>query len=127
MMYVAVVKSYGAIPEWGQLWTCYLGIGLLGALFVAIGLVASSLTSNQILAAVLATVGNLIVFLFPFLAQFVESSEVERFFNELSIQQHFLDSFSKGVVDTAHVSFYVAAVAVCLFWTTRVLESQRWR
>jgi len=126
LLYLAIVKSYGAIPDLGPLATCYLGIVLTGALFTAVGLFASSLTSNQVLSAVLATVFNLLLFLIPMLSQ-VGIEAVERFFNELWIWRHFGDSFAKGVVDSAHVGFYVVLTAVFLFWTVRSLESQRWR
>ena len=127
LLYVAIVKSYGAIPDVGPLATSYLGIALVGALFTAAGLFASSLTSTQVLAAVLATVFNLLLLLVPLLSQFIGVEGVERFFNELAIWRHFGDSFAKGIVDSAHVGFYVLLGAVFLFWTVRSLESQRWR
>lgn len=127
LFYLAIVKSYGAIPAVGQLSTSYLGIVLLGAVFVSAGLLASALTSSQILAAVCSTVFNLLVLIVPALSQFTRSEKVERFFAELSVQAHFGDSFGKGVLDLGHVSFYLVATAVFLFWTVRVIEAQRWR
>jgi len=128
LLYLAIVKSYGAIPDVGPIATSYLGIVLVGALFTAAGLFASSLTSTQVLAAVLATVFNLLLLLVPVLSQYVVRVEsLERFFVELAIWRHFADSFAKGIVDTAHVAFYVLISVVFLFWTTRSLESQRWR
>jgi ABC-2 type transport system permease protein len=127
LLYLAIVKSYGALPDLGALATSYLGIALVGALFTAAGLFASSLTSTQVLAAVLATVFNLLLLLVPLFGQIVGLEAVERFFVELSIWRHFADSFAKGVVDTAHVAFYLLLGAVILFWTVRSLESQRWR
>jgi ABC-2 type transport system permease protein len=127
ILYLAIVKSYGAIPDLGRLATSFLGILLLGSLFTSAGLFASALTSNQILAAAMAVVFNLLVFFVPVLSFFTDVEAVERFFSELWIQRHFADSFSKGVLDLGHVAFYVVFSAVFLFWTTRVVESQRWR
>ncbi len=127
LLYLAIARSFGAIPDVGPLATSYLGIGLLGALFTAVGLFASSLTQTQVLAAVLATVLNLLLLLVPMVSQFIGLEAIERFFVELWIARHFGDSFSKGLVDTAHVSFYVVLTGVFLFWTVRSLESQRWR
>jgi len=127
LLYLAIVKSYGAIPDFGPLATSYLGIVLVGALFTAAGLFASSLTSTQVLAALLATVFNLLLLLVPLISQFTGIEAVERFFIELAIWRHFGDSFTKGIVDSSHVAFYVLFTAVILFWTVRVLESQRWR
>ncbi len=127
LLYLAIAKSYGAIPDIGPLATSYLGITLLGALFTAAGLFASSLTQTQVLAAVLATVFNLLLLLVPLVSRFIGIESVERFFVELSIVRHFGDSFAKGLIDTAHVSFYVVLTGVFLFWTMRSVESQRWR
>ena len=127
LLYLAIVKSYGALPDAGPLATSYLGIFLVGALFTSAGLFASSLTSTQILAAVLATVFNLLLLVVPMLSQMVQVEAIERFFVELWIWRHFGDSFAKGLVDTAQVGFYVVLTGVILFWTVRSLESQRWR
>ncbi len=127
LLYVAIVKSYGAIPDLGSLFTSYLGVTLLASVFTAAGLFASSLTSNQLMAAALATVFNLLLYVIPALSLFTENEVVERFFTELWIYRHFYDSFAKGLLDGGHVAFYVVLTSVFLFWTMRVLESQRWR
>ncbi len=127
VFYLAILKSYGAIPELGPLLCCYLGILLIGSLFTAAGLFASSLTANQILAAVIATSCNLLLFFVPLLSQFTGIERVERLFQELWIYQHFNDSFSKGLLDSGHIVFYLVGILVFLFWTMRSLESQRWR
>jgi len=127
LLYLAIAKSYGAIPDAGPIATSYLGIVLLGALFTAAGLFASSLTQTQVLAALLATVFNLLLLLVPFVSRFVGIEALERFLVELSIARHFGDSFSKGLIDVGHVSFYVVLTGVLLFWTVRSVESQRWR
>ena len=127
LLYIAIVKSYGAIPDAGPLATSYLGIALVGALFTAAGLFASSLTSTQVLAAVLATVFDLLLLFVPFVGKVAQIEAIERFFSQLSIFGHFEDSFSKGLFDSGHVAFYVLLTAVFLFWTVRSVESQRWR
>ena len=127
LLYLAIVKSYGSIPSIGPLATGYLGITLLGCLLTAVGIFSSSLTSNQILSAVLATVLNILIFFVPMVSWFTQVEAVERFLQEIWISRHFETSFSLGVLDTGHVAFYVLGTGVFLFWTVRVLESQRWR
>jgi len=63
----------------------------------------------------------------PLASQWLQVERIERLFGELWILRHFADSFSKGVLDSAHLGFYVVLTAVLLFWTVRSLESQRWR
>jgi ABC-2 type transport system permease protein len=102
----------------------YLGLILLGSAFLCLGVFASSLTENQIVAAV-SSFGALLAFwLIGFVEQF--SGGATGLLSYLSILNHF-DSFSRGVVDTRDVAYYLLFSAFFLFGTLRVLESMRWR
>lgn len=107
-------------PETGTLITGYLGILLLAASFMALGLFISSLTENQIIAAV-ATFAVLLTFWF--INFWSESNQVLR---HLSILEHF-SSFAEGVIDSRDVVFYLSFILLWLFLTLRVLESKKWR
>jgi len=118
-------------PEMATVASLYLGVFLLGAAFLAVGLCLSAFTENQVLAYVLG-VGTLLVLWF--LSGVSKSTAVtdkvgERaaaFLENLSIIEHFAD-FSKGVVDTQHVVYYLSIVAFSLFVAQRVVDSHRWR
>jgi ABC-2 type transport system permease protein len=106
----------------------YLGIGLLGMLYISLGCFASSLTKNQIVAAMIAFAIGFALFALSFLAD--QLSMKPDWSNEtlkaMSIYTQMLE-FSRGVVDSRHIVFYVSATAFFLFLTYRVVESRRWK
>jgi ABC-2 type transport system permease protein len=106
----------------------YLGIGLLGMLYISLGCFASSLTKNQIVAAMIAFAIGFALFALSFLAE--QLSMTTNWWNEtlkaMSIYKQMLE-FSRGVIDSRYVVFYVSASAFFLFLTHRVIESRRWK
>lgn len=106
----------------------YLGIFLVGCLFLALGCFASSLTRSQMAAAMVSFVLGVALFLLSFLGGAVNNpenwkAEVLSYFN-LFEQMH---DFSRGVVDTQAVIFYVSLTFFFLFLTLRAVESRRWK
>ncbi|RLB13189.1 MAG: ABC transporter permease [Deltaproteobacteria bacterium] len=106
-------------PETGTLASGYLGLVLLAASFMSLGLFISSLTENQIIAAI-ATFGMLLIF---WIVQWVGHNELLQY---LSLLEHF-DNFSEGIIDTRDVFYYLSFMVLWLFMTLRVLESKKWR
>ncbi|MEW6200607.1 MAG: ABC transporter permease [bacterium] len=111
-------------PDIGPLLGGYAGLLLMGASFIAVGIFASSLTNNQMVAGIVAFAILLILWLIEWAPTMVGTA-YEKFFSELSILRHYSD-FEKGVVDTTHIYYYVALVFVFLFLTVRSLETRRW-
>ncbi len=111
-------------PEVMPIVTGYLGLFLLGAAFIALGIFTSSLTENQVIAASLA-VGILFFFwLMSYSVVFV-SPDIGRIISYLAITEH-LESMAKGIIDTEDVIYYFLFIFACLFLTLRVMESTRW-
>jgi ABC-2 type transport system permease protein len=112
-------------PDWGPIWSGYLGLLLMGMAFLAVGLFASSLTSNQMVSAVIAFVILLILFV---ISQVVGSvaTGVGDFLSKFSLTDHF-DSFPRGIIDLKDVVFYLTFTAVVLFFTIQVVEGRRYR
>ena len=98
---------------------------LQGAAFLAVGLFASSLTQNQIIAALLAFVILLILWLADALGQFT-TGRIGDLFRFLSITRHF-DEFPRGVIDTRNVIYFLSVIAAALFFTVLSVHSRRWR
>lgn len=124
LVYPAIVL-YFARPEWGPLLTGYLGLLLLGATFLAVGIFASSLTENQIVAAIVTFGILLILWVIGWTADYAGGTW-GKVLAHASILEHF-DSFSKGVLDTRDVIYYLNVTIVALFLTLRSLESRRWK
>jgi len=103
----------------------YLGMLLLGAAFIALGVFVSSLTENQIVAAAVSFGVLLLFWVIGWSASTVEAP-LGRVFEYLSLVKH-LVNFAKGVIDTADVVYYLVMIFFFLFLTMRSLESKRWR
>ena len=106
-------------PELGTLFSGYLGLLLMAAAFTALGIFISSLTENQIIAAI-ATFATLLIL---WIIRWVGPNELIR---HLSILEHF-NNFAEGLIDTRDVVYYLSFTVLWLFMTLRVLESKKWR
>ena len=112
--------------DWGPVLTGYVGTWLLGGVLIALGVLASSLTRNQVIAAVLSFVAVLFLFSIGILDVFVRDPEGSKLIKYLSLTDH-LSSFSKGLLDTRPVVYYLSITVISLFLTGRVIGSSRWR
>lgn len=123
-VYLGIIISYGKI-EYGPVITSYLGLFLIGMSFLSIGNFTSTLTKNQVVAAVL---GFGILLLFWVLGWAAANAEgrMAGFLTSLSITEHF-DSFSKGVLAMKDVFYYLSFTFIGLFLTKTSLESTKWR
>jgi ABC-2 type transport system permease protein len=112
-------------PELAQILNGYLGLFLMGAAFIAVGVFFSSLTENQITAAIL-TFGALLFFWILNWASYSATGIWQGVLNYLSIFQHF-DDMTRGVLDTTDVVYYISYAFFGLFLTYSVIQSRRWR
>ncbi len=127
LLYIIIIKRFGGIPDNGVILSSYAGIFLLGSSLIALGLFTSSLSGNQIVAAVTALVLNLMIFFVPMLSLTIEWTPARRVLDQLWIWNHFLETFSKGILDSFHVVFYAGLTVLFLFLAVRSLEAQKWR
>ncbi len=124
VVYALVFSTVGVL-DWGALITGYLGLLLLGGGCLALGLFASSLTENQIIAAV-SSFALLLLFWVIGWQQDIGSPGWGAFFGGLSMMDHY-ESFIRGVIDTRDLVYYLSFIYFFLFLTKRQLESRRWR
>ena len=124
-LYYTILLFVYASPDPGPIYSGYLGLVLYGGAALAVGLFCSTLTSNQIVAAVVA-MGLLLLLFFADLASENIGGTASTVIGELSIRSHF-DDFDRGVIDTKHIVYYLSFIGFFLFMSTRVLESRRWR
>ncbi len=124
LIHIAMLFVYGN-PEWKPVATGYLGLLLMGGCFISVGLLFSSLTKNQIIAAVLTFVVLLLLWVIDWATNFA-SPGVGTFLNYVSLTSH-LDDFAKGIIDTKHVIYYLSFITFGLFLTSRAVDSERWR
>jgi ABC-2 type transport system permease protein len=128
---VLVVHRFSNDPralDAGILGSTFLGIALVGALFIAIGCFASSLTRSQIIAAMLSFAAGISLFLLSFLGeQFSPNSTWQMALVSYVMMFDHMRDFARGVVDTRAVTFYLTLTFFFLFLTLRVIESRRWK
>jgi ABC-2 type transport system permease protein len=125
LYYPAILYLMGGRPDQGPMLTGYLGVTLLGAGCLALGLFASSLTQNQIVAAVV-TFALLIVLWLSDVIQSLAGGVVSDVAGYLSVNNHFQE-FSRGVLDTKDVVYFVTLILAGLFLTMLSVQSRRWR
>ena len=111
--------------DWGLILSGYLGILLLGASFIALGLFTSSLTENQIIAAVLSFGAFLLFWVIGWAKSFAGPT-LGTILEHISIVVH-LDSFVKGLIDSRDLVFYLVFIFFWLFVTLRFLNTRFWR
>jgi ABC-2 type transport system permease protein len=122
--YVLVLFGLGQ-PEWKPIASGFLGLTLLGASFISLGLFISSTTKNQVVAGA-ATFGCLLLLWIIDWSADNMSAPWGEVFKYLSVTQHF-DDFGKGVIDTTHLVYYASFIAFGLFLTLKSVDTERWR
>ncbi|MBU0495663.1 MAG: ABC transporter permease [Chloroflexi bacterium] len=134
LYYPLILILFGS-PDMGVMVTSYVGAILMGAAFLAVGVLASSMTRNQIIAAVLSLGMLLFLWLVDVFSPLLPTDialpvggvlNPAEALQNLSIIYHYFD-FTKGIMDTRHILYYLSVVAICLFLATRILEVRRWR
>ena len=124
LLYPGIVVYFARL-EWGPLVTGYVGLLLMGGTFIAVGVFASSLTENQIVASITTFGILLILWVIGWSADYV-GGVWGKVLQHLSLIEH-NDNFAKGVLDTKDVIYYLNFIALALFLTLRSLEARRWK
>lgn len=110
----------------GGIWGSYVGLFLLGAGFVSIGIFCSSLTNNQILAFILSVfLCGFLLIGFEFIYSLSLFGKVDLFIQQLGMNAHY-GSLSRGVIDTRDVLYFLSVMALFLGATKLVLSSRKW-
>jgi len=129
LLYVISVYNLGSPPgniDLGSTWGSYLGLIFLGATFISIGMFASSTTSNQIVAFVLAAPLCFIMYFgFEFIYGFEKLGKWGFFIKKLGIEYHY-DSISRGVIDTRDLLYFASITLLFLIATRIMLLSRKW-
>lgn len=130
LVYYYTVYALSIAPgiDTGATWGSYLGLFFLGASFVSIGIFASSLTSNQIVAFLLAIFLCFFCYAaFDYLSKLnIFYAKIDDLIEQLGINAHYL-SISRGVVDTRDLVYFVSFNAIFILLTKTVLESRKWQ
>jgi len=122
LVFILYLASQTAV-DFGAVASGYLGIALIGAYFIAIGVFASTLSKNQIVAAIL-TFAMLIPLFSAGLFQSGADPSRQTIIDYLNMWDH-MDEFARGIVDTRRLVYYLSGMAFFLFLSTVVLSSKK--
>jgi ABC-2 type transport system permease protein len=110
----------------GGMWGSYIGLFFLAAAFVAIGVFASSVTENQIIAFIISLFLCFFFYIgFESISQLALFGKIDNIILYFGINEHYI-SMSRGVIDTRDVLYYLSLITVFLLLTRTVLESRKW-
>ena len=112
--------------DWNSVLVGYLGLALMGAFFLAIGTLASAITENQIVAALLTFGMMFLLWLIGVLGQRLEDTLSGKLISYLSWGTHF-DHLLKGLIDSSDLVYFFSGMVLMLFLAHRVVESSRWK
>lgn len=112
-------------PDGGALIGGYLGLLLMGAAYVAIGMFTSGLTQNQIIAFIIGFVIIFALYMFDKMLMFVPPS-LASVLEYASVNYHF-QNLERGVIDSRNIVYYVSLIVLFLFLSVRTLEARKWR
>lgn len=121
-----VSLSFFSKIDWGPLAAAYLGLMLVVACYVAIGMFASSLTESAVLAVVMSLIFSVLLWFLGVLSESSSNPQFAPLFEHLNVGTHFV-GFIKGNVSIASAVFMLSVVFFYSFLTQRVVESARWR
>lgn len=125
-----VIFSWIGVPDAGTAFTAYLGGWLYGGAALAIALIWSAVTEDQIVAAFLGAASILVLYLAENFATSLSASSgtsfASTFVRELGFQSHF-NTLANGIIRVEDILYFVFVIVGALFITTRIVETRRWR
>ena len=130
LLFVLVLEFLGKPegPDWGVVKSMYFGLFFLGCMTNSLGVLTSTFSRNQLVAAVLALVGNMLFLgVWWLVGSNKETPELQRLFHYLSFQAHFTFGYIKGVVELRYLVFYLGFTSLFLFLSVNMVSARKWR
>ncbi len=112
-------------PVWAEIFTCVLGLILLGGAFIAIGLFVSSLTENQLAAAVVTVCIIFAMIILNVVNSYIDVYAIRVVIDWICVMSRFRN-FTTGILDFSAILYYISITAVFLLLTSRVYDKRRW-
>ncbi len=125
VLYVVVLKRNSEI-DLGPVVAGYFGVFLLGFLFLSVGTFASTLSNNQLIAAIIAFAAMVALFSIGLVEQLLSASVLKDALAYMNLWTQ-MDDFAKGIVDSRHVVYQLSVGLLFLFLAAKSLEVKKWR
>jgi len=124
--YPLAVQLLGGQPEWNVVWSCFIGLALISAAYLAFGLFASSLTESQVVAAVVSYIGLFLFYISGGLLGSLGSDTARAIGSALAVEPHF-NPFTSGRIGLIDVAYFLLFSLFFLFLSAQVLGMRRWK
>lgn len=124
VIFALILAAFSNVETWVIVGNI-VGMLLVGAALIAIGIFISNLTESQIIAAVASIFVMLLLFLLGNFASFTDNTVIQDIINSLSITQRY-NNFSLGIFNLSDAVFYLSIAVLFVFFTVRMLEKRRW-
>lgn len=125
MLVFALILTFFGSPDWTVIIGNLIGLFLLGAALIAIGMFISALTENQVIAAIGGFVVAIFVTLIDTIANAIPVAFISKIIASMSFNAHY-NNFTVGILDLSGVVFFLSVIALFVFLTTRIFEKKRW-
>ena len=123
-MSAAVVKS-GSEFAWATFWGNFVGMILMGGVFISVGIFISNLTENQMIAAIGSIGANIVLCLFDIISNYIPVEGIRNVINSLSVFYKY-EEFTVGIFSLKNILFFVSLIVIFNFLTMRFIERRRW-
>jgi len=126
MVYAAILFAFGD-PDPGPIVAGYFGLFLVGCFFLSVGMVASACVRTQISAAIITFIVLLTMDILRFLIRSDAVDPLSKALRYICFSNHFFGVFTKGIIDTRDVVYFLSTSIFCIFLTTVIVTVRRWR
>ena len=123
-MSAAVIKS-GNEFAWATFWGNFVGMILMGGVFISVGIFISNLTENQMIAAIGSIGANIVLCLFDIISNYIPVEGIRSVINSLSVFYKY-EEFTVGIFSLKNILFFVSLIVIFIFLTLRFIERRRW-
>lgn len=121
----ASITDTGSGFAWASFWGNFLGLCLMGSVFISSGIFISNLTENQMIAAIGSIGVNIVLCLFDIISSYVPSETVGNIINSLSVFYKYRE-FTYGIFSLKNILFFLSITVIFNFLTVRFIERRRW-
>lgn len=121
----SAVKTTDGVFGWAAFWGNFMGMILIGGVFISLGVFISNLTENQMIAAIGSIGANIALCMFDLISNYVPNETVKNILNNLSVFYKYSE-FTVGIFGLKNIVFFLSIIVVFNFLTMRFIERRRW-
>ena len=119
------VKAADGVFGWANFWGNFMGMILMGGVFISIGIFISNLTENQMIAAIGSIGANIALCMFDLISNYIPNETIANILNNLSVFYKYSE-FTVGIFSLKNIVFFLSIIVIFNFLTMRFIERRRW-